>query len=421
MGAAEEIRVQYRPEKINDVYLPYLHFSRSTEIFYGGSSSGKSNFLAHRTILDVLSGGHNYLCIRRVGNTVTKSVVNELQKAIFDLGVAGLFNMVPSQGHITCVNGYQILFSGMDDPEKIKSITPRKGVVTDIWYEEATEAAADDIKQLRKRLRGHAKYQGQEITKRIILSFNPIYRTHWIVSEYFTPVGWQDEQTEYHDDDISILKTIHKDNKFLTKQDRKALEDEEDPYWYDVYTLGNWGILGDSILMNWRTADLSGMIDQFDSIRNGLDFGYSQDPASFIRMHYDSKRKKIYVFQGWEQRNLTNPEAAERLKSDIGDEPIFCDSAEPKSIQELKENGINAVATRKGKDSILHGLQWLQQHEIIVDSSLQHIVNELTIYAWKKDKDGNSLPIPEDKNNHAIDAMRYGLEVEFAGFFGGLL
>lgn len=406
----------------NDVYLPYAHgFSRPTEIFYGGSSSGKSNFIAHRTVLDIMDGGHNYLVIRRYANTVTKSVFNEIQKAIIELQVGKHFNIVPSQGHITCTNGYQILFSGMDDSEKVKSITPRKGVITDVWYEEATEAAQDDVKQLRKRLRGRSSYFGREVSKRIILSFNPIYRTHWIVSGYFTPIGWKDDQTEYCDDDISILKTTYKDNKFLTEQDCKALEDETDPYWYDVYTLGNWGVLGDSILTNWRAEDLVGEWATFDNIRNGFDFGYSSDPASYVRVHYDRKKKRIYVFSGWEQRELTNPAAAIRLKVIVGDEPLFCDSAEPKSIQELKDNEINAVPTKKGKDSVLHGIQWLQQHEIIVDSSLQHIINELTIWSWKKDKDGNSLPIPEDKNNHSIAALRYALEVEFAGFFAGLV
>jgi phage terminase large subunit len=307
----------------------------------------------------------------------------------------------------------------MDDPEKVKSITPKRGVITDIWYEEATEGQYEDIKQLQKRLRGLAVYQGRQIPKRIVLSFNPIYQTHWIYTNYFKPIPWGDDQKFHEADHIRILKTTHTDNKFLTDQDRRLLEDETDKYWHNVYTLGNWGVLGDAILTNWRTADLSDT-SQFTNVRNGLDFGYSADPNAFTRCHYDGQGKKIYVFSGWHQNKMTNPMIADRIKPEIGAEALFCDSSEPKSIQELRDAGLDARPVKKGPDSLLYSIKWLQKHEIIVDERLQGLVNELNTWQWKKDKDGNSLPIPEDKNNHYIDSIRYALEVEHAGFFGGL-
>lgn len=415
---AYDYEVDIDLDMYNDVYILFLNDPRLTEIFYGGSSSGKSNFVASRAIEDVLSGGHNYLCCRKMGNSLTKSVFNELEKAIIKLGVRGLFNIVPSQGHITCINGYQILFSGLDDVEKVKSITPKVGVITDIWLEEATETARDDYKQLRKRLRGIAVYNGQRIRKRVILSFNPIYKTHWIVKEFFVPNNWKDDQKFFENDKIRILKTTHLDNRFLDREDHEELENEADPYWREVYTLGNWGTLGDVILRNWRAADLSKMLDQFINIRNGLDFGFSSDPTAFTRCHYDRMRKKIYVFNGWHETHLTNPQIAKKLKSIINSEAIFCDSAEPKSIKELGDNGIDAKGVKKGPDSLLYSIQWLQQHEIIVDSKLQGIVNELNTWEWKKDKDGNSTEIPVDKNNHYIDAIRYALEIEYMGMKG---
>lgn len=417
-----DFRVKPNWKRFNKKYLPFLKSSADTEIFFGGSSSGKSFFLAQRTILDILKGGHNYLCLRRYGNTVTKSLFNELKKAISDLNVKDLFQIVPSQGHITCVNGYQILFSGMDDAEKVKSITPSKGVITDIWYEEATEGHKDEIKQLRKRLRGSATYRGANITKRIILSFNPIYKTHWIYEDYFMPVGWLENQTYYDGGkSLQILKTTYIDNDFLTEQDKRMLEEETDPYWYNVYTLGNWGVLGDAILTNWKTEDLSGRIAEFDRIRNGLDFGYSADPNAFTRVHYSPRESRIYVFKGWHQNQMTNPMIAEKLKPDVKEEAIFCDCAEPKSIQELQDAGIDARPVKKGKDSLLFSIKWLQKHEIIVDEQIQGLINELNTWQWKKDKDGNSLPIPEDKNNHYIDSIRYALEIEYNGFFVGVL
>ena len=420
-AAAEyDVVLEICEDMYNKVYIPYLDRSRSTEIFYGGSSSGKSNVIAQRTIENIMEGGHNYLCCRKMGNSLSKSVFNELTKAIAKLKVGHLFNAVPTQGHITCVNGYQILFSGLDDVEKVKSITPKQGVITDIWCEEATEISYEDIKQLRKRLRGIASYGGKKVRKRIILTFNPIYKTHWLVKEFFTPNNWSDDQREFLSDRLSILKTTHIDNDFLDEEDHLLLEEETDKYWYQVYTLGNWGILGDAIFTNWRTADLTDRIHSFDRIRNGLDFGYSADPNAFVRIHYDKPGKKIYIFDAWQERKLTNPMIAERLKPIIGKETIFCDSAEPKSITELQSDGIDARPVKKGKDSVMHGIKWLQKHEIIVDESLQGVINELNTYQWKKDKDGNALPIPCGED-HFLDSTRYALEVEHTGFFEGLI
>jgi len=419
MQTVKKIIVNPCWDNFNEIYLPFIDSdqAKDTEIFYGGSSSGKSNFIAHRAILDIMSGGHNYLCLRKIGSTVTKSIFNELSKAIIDLECQALFNIVPSQGHITCVTGYQILFAGLDDPEKVKSITPKKGVITDVFFEEATEATFEDLKQLRKRLRGLAIYKGKQVLKRIILAFNPIYRTHWLYREYFEKNNWADDQKFYEGDHLRILKTTYEDNKFLTEQDCRLLEEEEDPYWYQVYTLGNFGILGDAIITNWRVADLSDH-SEFINIRHGLDFGFSSDPAAYVKIHFDRIKKKIYIFQGFEERKLTNPVLATRLKPFTGDDAVFCDSAEPKSIKELQDNSINSKAVKKGPDSVLFSIQWLQQHEIIVDGNLQHVINELNTWQWKKDKTGNSLPIPADTADHSIDATRYALEIEYMGMRG---
>jgi phage terminase large subunit len=161
-------------------------------------------------------------------------------------------------------------------------------------------------------------------------------------------------------------------------------------------------------------------LHEFDRIRNGLDFGYSNDPNAFVRLHYDKKNMKIYVFKGWQAKGLTNPEIAALLLPVIGKEPVFCDSAEPKSIAELQVEKIDARPVKKGPDSLKHGIKWLQKHEIIVDLELQELINELTIWQWKKDKNGDSLPIPEDKDNHSIDGIRYATETEHSGFFEGL-
>jgi len=403
--------IEIDPSVMNDVYLPQFKNMARVQILYGGSSSGKSKFKAQQAVIDTLdatrTGGRNWLICRQVGRTIRGSVAQEINRVITEWGLQQFFSINKTDGTITCINGYQIIFSGLDDVEKLKSITPAQGAITDVWVEEATETAQDSIKQLLKRQRGG----NPKTPKRLHLTFNPILQQHWIYQTYFSGIGWMDEQKKYKTPELSILKTTHLDNKFLTSDDRKGLEQETDSYYYQVYTLGNWGVLGDVIFTNWRVEDLSQMHDQFTNRRNGLDFGFSSDPAAVGVSHYDKMRKTIYFYKELYETGLTNDVLAERIKEMIGDERIICDSAEPKSIQELNNHGVSAVGAKKGKDSVNFGIDWLKQQTIIVDRTCVNLINELQQYHWKKDAGGNSLKIPVDKNNHLIDGgLRYAYE-----------
>lgn len=389
---------------VNDVYLPFLEDDTRTQIFFGGSSSGKSYFLAQRTVLDLLRGERNYLIVRNILNTVKKSVFNEILKAIRSMNLMPFFRCNLSDMVITCtLNNKQILFAGLDDPEKIKSITPMDGVITDVWVEEATETKYEAVKQLNKRLRGRSK-----VKKRLTLSFNPILKTHWIYKEYFS--NWIDGENLYRNDTLSILKTTYKDNFFLEPDDIAELENETDKYYYEVYTLGNWGVLGNVIFRNWEVQDLSKIRHTFDRFYNGLDFGFGDDPAALVHMYYDRKRKTLYILDELYEKEMTNDMLANDIKKIIGDQVVTCDSAEPKSIKELKNFGVRAIPAKKGADSIRFGIDWLRRQRIIIDVRCQNTKNEFQMYRYKEDKDGNVLPVPIDKDNHLIDAIRYGCE-----------
>lgn len=391
---------------VNDAYIPYLNDTTRTQIFFGGSSSGKSFFLAQRVVMDVLKG-HNYLIVRNVANTIKRSVYNQIVKTIIDFNLSEVFQMSKSEMVITCKrNNRQILFGGLDDPEKLKSITPIDGVITDIWIEEATETAREAYKQLTKRLRG-ATPDG--IGKRIIFSFNPILQTHWIYQEFFW--NWDDSKNLYKSDDLLILKTTYKDNKFLTDEDIYALEHETDPYFYNVYTLGNWGVLGKVIFKNWRTEDLSDVIPSFDNIYNGIDFGVT-DPNAFIRVHVNEGQKQIFVFNEYKKSNTLIDELAEELNNRISkDEFIVGDPQGAQAIFELNNRGITVIPAKKGPNSINDGISWLKEYEIIIDIHCQEFKNEIQSYHWQEDKLGNALPKPVDKDNHLIDALRYATEL----------
>ncbi len=410
-----------RKLRINPIYLPFMEDKTRLQIFFGGASSGKSYFVAQRVVMDVLHGGRNYLVCRNVARTLRQSVYNQVVKAISAMGLRGSFEINKSEMTITCKeNGRQILFSGLDDAEKLKSITPACGVLTDVWLEEATEVRYEAYKQLTKRLRGRCT-QGneklvtargekakQQLTKRITFTFNPITKEHWIYREFFG--GWLDDKTVYRDKGLLIVKTTYQDNCFLTEDDRAALENEADRYYYEVYTLGQWGVLGKAIFRNWEVQDLTEIIPRFDKIYNGLDFGFSEDPNALVRVHVERAAKKLYVFEEMYKAGMHDEELAEELQKRIGSQYVTCDCAEPKAISDLCRRGLRAIPAVKGPDSVNFGIRFLQGFQIIIHTECRHFRTEIASYQWAEDKYGNALRRPRDKDNHLLDALRYALE-----------
>lgn len=409
------INVNVPKSTFNEVYVPHIENTSRKQIYYGGSSSGKSVFLAQRDVIRLMRGGRNVLVCRQVAKTLRGSVVQEIRKVISKWGISDLFDINKTDGTVTCsANGYQIVFAGLDDVEKLKSITPARGVFTDVRIDEATETTRDSIKQLEKRQRGGS----EETEKTLTLSFNPIYQGHHLYTDYFAPLGWRTDQTEYNTPELSILKTWYIHNKFLTSQDVEGLVNEREEYYRDVYTFGNWGVLGDVIFRNWRIDDLSSMKDQFTNVRYGLDFGFASHPAGISASHYDAKNKRIYIYDELYETGLTNDLLSEEAQRMCGKERITGDSAEPKSIAEMQQRGVNIVGAKKGKDSITFGIDWLKQHEIIIDSRCVNHIKEFQAYQWKKDANGNAVtpPKPIDRDNHLIDALRYAYENEMRGY-----
>jgi len=390
----------------NAVYLPYLQAPQRVQLFFGGAGSGKSAFLAARAVLDALSG-RNTLVVRQVARTLRASCFAEVQKSISRFGLSHMFSISKSELSVTCYsNGAQLLFLGLDDVEKVKSLTPRRGALTDIWVEEATETRRADLRQLEKRLRGPSAH-----SKRLTMSFNPVSRGHWLYKEYFA--AFPEDRGLLITPDLLILRTTYRDNRFLAPDDIRALEAEKDPYFHQVYTLGEWGQLGGSVFSNWAVGEPPREIDR-TWLRCGLDFGYAADPAAAVLAAFDRKKGTLYILEEFKQAGLTNDLLALRLKALCGTLPVTCDSAEPKSIAELRRHGVQALPARKGPDSVLHGLQWLNQQKMVLAPKCVHLREELLGCRWADDGHGGFLPRPAGED-HLIDALRYAMERDSQG------
>ena len=248
------VNIKLSKKVFNDVYLPYLDNTDRYLVFYGGGSSGKSYFIAQRYIYKLLRNDRcNLLVVRQTGDTNRKSTFPLLKQVISNWNLSEHFKINESDMRIVCkLSGNEVAFAGLDDVEKIKSITFANGELTDIWVEEATETQEADINQLKVRLRGGKS------KKQIVLSFNPINIQHWIKA-HFIDSGL-----------ATVCFSTYKDNKFLTEDDRKALEDLKaiDEYTYEVYCLGKWGILGKTVF------DARAIQNRLETLSKPLKVGY---------------------------------------------------------------------------------------------------------------------------------------------------
>lgn len=249
-----DVNIRISKKVFNDVYFPYLDNDDRYLIFYGGGSSGKSYYIAQRWIYKLIHPERcNLLVTRQTGDTNRKSTFPLLKQVISNWNLAEHFKINESDMRIKCkLTGNEVAFAGLDDVEKIKSITFESGELTHIWCEEATEMQEADVNQLKVRLRGGKS------KKQIVLSFNPVNIQHWIKG-HFIDSGL-----------ATVCFSTYKDNKFLTDDDRKALEDLKytDEYTYEVYCLGKWGILGKTVF------DARAIQKRLETIPKAIKTGY---------------------------------------------------------------------------------------------------------------------------------------------------
>lgn len=400
----------YLPDVIGKGYKTFWNFKGRYRAVKGSRASKKSKtaalfFIYMMMRLAALGLLPNLLVIRKTYRTLKDSCFTELKWAVHRLGVDHLWQFKESPLEATYLpTGQKIYFRGLDDPLKVTSITVNVGVLCWMWIEEAYEITKEaDFDMLDESIRGECP---EGLWKQITLTFNPWNERHWLKKRFF----------DDPDDDTLALTTNYMCNEWLDKADLAVFErmKQNNPRRYAVAGLGGWGIVDGLIYEKWREEAFD-----LDKIRSkpevvsvfGLDFGYTNDPSTLFCGLLDRENKRLFVFDEMYAKGLSNKKITETIKNmGYGKERIIADSAEPKSIDELRGLGLRVKGAAKGKDSIKNGIQWIQDLEIIIHPKCVNFITEISNYTWDADKFGTKLNVPIDDFNHLMDAMRYALE-----------
>ena len=393
------------PDIVGKGYKTFWNFKGRYRVCKGSRASKKSKTTALWYIYNMMKyPGSNLLVIRKTGRTLKDSCFTELKWAVSRLGVEHLWKFKESPLEAKYLpTGQKIYFRGLDDPLKVTSITVDVGVLCWMWIEEAYEVMKEEhFDTLDESIRGECP---APLFKQITLTFNPWNERHWIKNRFFDAP---------ESPDILALTTNYLCNEWLDAADRTVFErmKTQNPRRYAVAGLGGWGVADGLVYENWKEEMFSLKELPSDSVSAfGLDFGYTNDPSALFCGFLSLEQKRIYVWDELYKKGLSNKAIhAEVNRMGYGKENITADSAEPKAIDELRGMGLKVKPAKKGKDSINNGIQWIQDFEIIVHPRCVNFLTEISSYQWKTDKFNNKLNVPEDDNNHLMDAMRYGLE-----------
>ncbi|MEH6941515.1 PBSX family phage terminase large subunit [Bacillus sp. JJ722] len=399
---------EFIPKAFHSVWRAAINPDILNIICKGGRGSGKSSDIAHIIVQLLMRYPMNAVGIRKIDNTIELSIFEQVKWAISEQGVGHLFKVNKSPMRITYIpRGNYMVFRGAQEPERIKSLKSANFPFTIAWIEELAEFKTEDEVTIitNSLLRGELE---DGLFYKFFYSYNPPKRKQsWVNKKY---------ETQFIADNTFVHHSTFFDNPFISKQfieeANAAKERNELRYqWeYEGKAIGSGVVPFDNLSFRRITND---EYKSFDNIRQGIDWGYATDPFSFVRWHYDKTRKRLYAIDEYYGVKISNHEAAEWIKKkNYQDEMIIADSAEPKSIAEMKSYGIRIKGAKKGPGSVEYGEKWLDDlDEIVIDAKrTPNIAKEFENIDYQTDKDGNPKPKLEDKDNHTIDSTRYACE-----------
>lgn len=411
----------------DDVLIDILEHKHVHYVFPGGRGSTKSSFVGGIVIplLIVNNPLAHAVCFRQVGNTIQTSIFAQVVWGIYQLGLESLFDIpkVYSTGITYKPTGQRILFMGMDDPNKVKSIKIPFGYIAITWFEELDQFAGENSlrKVTQSTMRGGSLFWD-------FRTFNPpISRNNW-ANEYA-------EIAETRPNTLVVRNTyLDVPEEWLGQQfieealELKELNERAYIHEYMGVAIGTGG----DVFPNVEDLDMEQLVpivdydgnvlkmvpmwQTFDNIYNGIDWGFALDPFRFVRMHFNKSRLDLYIFLEYNTVKTRNEEVFNILYNEKKyiktTELVTADSAEPKSVADFKAFGAFIRPADKGPDSIRYGIKWLQslRHIYIDKRRCPETYKEFVEYEYEQDKDGNFISAYPDANNHGIDATRYALE-----------
>jgi len=370
----------------------------------GGRGSAKSTNIALILVVDLMQYPVNTICFRKVGENLRKSVYEQIKWAIKFLGVEEYFEYKLSPLEIIYKErGNKFIFMGVDDPQKSKSIKEAQFPIARYWFEELAEFKNEDEVEtvlnsiFRGKLEKGLIYKG-------FFSYNPPKMKHnWVNKKY---------NYSFIENNVFVHHSTYFDNPYISEEfikEAEAVKAKDETKYKLVYMgepIGNGLVPFPNLeIREIEASEIAGL----EKFRNGVDWGYGVDPLAFVRWGYDKKKGIIYALDEYYGVGLKNRNLANYILSKGYDELIMCDSAEPKSIDELKEYDISAWGAKKGAGSVEYGEKWLSDLEAIVidPKRTPNISREFEMIDYDTDREGNPLPRLCDSNNHTIDATRY--------------
>lgn len=382
-------------------YEPLYTTTKPIMSLKGSAASGKSWACAQRVVLWALQGKERILVVRKVHATLKESCYQDLLAVLESIGLIEGFHYETRVSPLLIRfnhSGSEIVFRGLDNPEKIKSISG----ITKTWIEEVTELDKNDFNQLRLRLRKQSSTPLQTL-----MSFNPVSRANWIFKDFYeNPPKEVTDQTLY-------VHTTYKDNPYNSEDFKRELERLRtiDENYYNVYALGQWGGVTTQIYPAIRPF-LKSDFGKVDDVFYGVDFGFN-NPSAVVKCILSDQR--ILVKEVVYASGLTTGDLIEAIQREGYDrEDIYCDSAEPDRIKEMKNAGLIAYPVTKNnrQNSVGAGISLLKRHsdKVFIDPKAANVLAELSKYTWKTDPKTNEiLDEPIKANDHAMDAMRYAI------------
>ena len=389
-----QIKLNLKKEIFVPKFYPLLlDYSHRWEIYMGSAGSAKSYFITQKLIVRACREKIKILVCRRTGTTIRNTCFSLFKDIIAKWKLTPYVKIRETDFNIKFPNGSEVIFIGLDEETKLLSLNN----IGCIFIEEAFEVPKNIVEQLNLRLRGAT------VNQQIIMAFNPISKHHWL----YNFIEEQPPQS------FIYTHSTYKDNPFLSQEYINALEElyTRNPQKARIFCDGEWGIDAEGLVFqNWKVQDFNHAEIQGD-LMIGLDFGFINDISAIVASVVDEASRRIYIFKEFGATGKTNQDLANIITSlGFSKSTIIADSAEQKSIAEIKLAGIQKIKPAK-KGSIIYGIQQLQNYEIIIHPSCTGVITEFENYTWQKDKNtGLYTNKPIDDFNHYIDALRYSLQ-----------